>query len=284
MDKLKLWAGENDHTVAAVLKRSGYSSSYRRRVKRCGIIFIDDIEASYIKRLCPGQKIEVEFVPEKGVEPQEGDLKIVYEDRYILIVDKPRGVLVHPTTKERTGTLANIIAYHLGGEQPIHLVSRLDKNTSGLLIAAKDAHVKYKMSKTIVKKCYVALLAFCPPADMGMIDLNIGRKEGSIIERAISMSGKPSRTVYNVLQKFTDGRCLAEFELKTGRTHQIRVHAAFLGCPLYGDWLYSDKSDEKGYLLRANKVSFVHPMTGEFIDVKIGMAYDFDKIYGIIDL
>ena len=284
MRAMEFLVGEKEYTVASVLRREGYSSRYIRKVKRAGMVLIDGREALYGDRIKAGQMLYIVLPEEKGVLPQDVELNILYEDESILIVDKPRGILVHPTTKQSVNTMANAIAAYLGGQQPVHLVSRLDKDTSGILIVAKNGHIKYLMSKLPVKKCYIAAVCGSFPAESGVIDLNMARKEGSIIERVVDIKGKSAKTFYRVLKKYDDGKCLAEFELKTGRTHQIRVHAAFMGCPLFGDWLYSNREDMQKYLLHAYRVSFCHPVSQKLVDIKIGLPDKFADIYGIIDL
>lgn len=205
---------------------------------------------------------------------------IFYEDEYLLIINKPPGILVHPTVKEANNTLYNYVSDYYkstGSNNNIHPVSRLDRNTSGLVIFAKQPQIQFLLSKQAIKKKYLALITGKLPNMSGTIDAPIARKEGSIIERCVSVTGKDARTDYRLLETH-DAISLVELKLHTGRTHQIRVHMAYIGCPLYNDNLYGTPGPQKRHALHAYYLGFHHPITKVFIEISSKLPSDLSKI------
>ena len=193
---------------------------------------------------------------------------VYYEDDFMLVINKPAGMLVHPTVKEDGSTLYNFVKRYYEArniESGLHPVSRLDRNTSGLVVFAKQPRIQFLLSQQQMVKKYLGITANLPPAAEGIIEAPIARKEGSIIERCISESGKYARTDYRVL--FTNkNMALSELTLHTGRTHQIRVHMSSIGCPLLGDRLYGRLSREIDRpALHSAALTLVHPLTGETV-------------------
>ena len=191
-----------------------------------------------------------------------GPGQIAYEDDYLLVVDKPAGMLVHPTTQEEGTTLYDFVqAYYRGRgiEADIHPVLRLDRNTSGLVLFAKEPIVQFWLSQASLHKQYLAICEDHFAADRGSVEVPIARKPGSIIERCVDFSGRYARTDYEVLLR-RHGRALVRLELFTGRTHQIRVHMAHVGCPLVNDNLYGTPGPQARHALHAYKLSFRHPV------------------------
>lgn len=189
---------------------------------------------------------------------------IAYEDEFLLIIDKPTGMLVHPTVNERGFTLYDYVSNYYtrqGITAGIHPVSRLDRNTSGLVIFAKEPIIQFWLSQQQMQKSYLAIVTGNLPADEGIIEAPIARKDGSIIERCVDFEkGKYSKTAYKLLKRVKD-KSLVELQLFTGRTHQIRVHMAYIGCPLFNDNLYGTPGPQSRHALHAYKIGFIHPVS-----------------------
>ncbi len=230
-----------------------------------------------------------------NIEPENIPLSICYEDDFLLIVNEPSGMLVHPTGGVHSGTLANaILNYYIesGLDIPFRPVHRLDKNTSGLVLIAKDPRVQYALSTNKVKfdelphsmdhvkplhRHYIAISSGNFPHKTGVIDYPIGRKPGSIIERMVlpeTEGGQAAITKYQVLAE-TDTAALLELSLETGRTHQIRVHLSSMGNPILGDDLYEgDTALISRQALHAYRMYFTHPITKEEINVTSQLPLD----------
>ncbi len=229
-----------------------------------------------------GDIIEVVFPETKSnVIPQNKPLNIIYEDEYFVVINKDAGVPCHPSIGHHTGTLANYINGYFedkGIFTSIHIVSRLDMGTSGLVIIAKNEYIAGIFSKMIknneILKKYICVCEGKLPPD-GVINAPIGRKDGSIIERCIREDGKNAETHFkNICSK--NNCSLAQVVLKTGRTHQIRVHMAHIGHPLVGDWLYGT-GEESRHLLHLEKIEFKHPVSGENMSFKAPVPREFER-------
>lgn len=225
------------------LRGCGLSSDLTRAVKHRGGGFLaDGVPILANRRVTAGQRITLELPPElsDGVQPQpELPARIVYEDPFAVVLDKPAGLAVHPTLNYPTGTLANGYAALMlvRGQSPVFRpVNRIDKDTSGLVLAAKNMYAAPLLAQN-VQKLYLAVAVGELPLGRAVIDAPIGRQGGSIIGRCVTPDGKPSRTEYTVTRA-ENGLSLAACVPVTGRTHQIRVHFAHLGHPLAGDDLY----------------------------------------------
>ena len=214
--------------------------------------------------------------PEYPVE--DLPLTILYEDSHLLAVDKPAGMLVHPSRSRDTGTLANRVIGHYrrtGQRSAFHPLTRLDRDTFGVVLIAKNSHIHALLQQTPLQKTYQALCFGSFPGDEGIIDAPIGRRPLPSLLRCICPTGKPSRTRFRVLERL-EGRTLAELEPLTGRTHQLRLHCAHLGCPILGDPQYGTEesqaySQQFGYThqrLCAKRIEFCHPLTGESLTVE----------------
>ena len=222
----------------------------------------------------PGDRIAVlltEEVPEYPAE--EGPLTVLYEDAYLLAVDKPAGMLIHPSRNRNTGTLANLVqGYYRATNQQgaFHPLTRLDRDTFGIVLIAKNAHIHALLQAEKPQKTYEALTYGGPKADSGLIDAPIARREKPSLLREIRPDGKPSLTRFRVLER-GENICRLELEPVTGRTHQLRLHCAYGGYPILGDPQYGTEtsmafSREMGFetqLLLAKSLAFTHPITGE---------------------
>ena len=209
---------------------------------------------------------------------EDAPLTILYEDDHILAVDKPAGVLIHPSRSRDTGTLANaVVGYYArtGQKSAFHPLTRLDRDTFGVVVIAKNSHIHALLQQTPLQKTYHAQVFGCLPEENGIIDAPIDRRPLPSLLRYISPTGKPSKTRYRILKRF-GGHSLVELEPLTGRTHQLRLHCAHLGCPVLGDPQYGTEesmaySERFGYAyqrLCAKRIEFVHPLTGEPITIE----------------
>ena len=214
---------------------------------------------------------EVEYVAE------DIPLEIVYQDEDVAVVNKPQGMVVHPSAGHTSGTLVNALMYHIKDLSGINgvlrpgIVHRIDKDTSGLLMIAKNdqAHValadELKDKKSLRK--YWAIVHGNLPNDRGVIEAPIGRSEKDRKKQAVTAKGKPALTRFQVLERFGD-YSLVELQLETGRTHQIRVHMAYIGHPVAGDEVYGPRKTLKGHgqFLHARTLGFTHPRTAEVLE------------------
>ncbi|MBP1736971.1 MAG: Ribosomal large subunit pseudouridine synthase [Oscillospiraceae bacterium] len=222
------------------------------------------------------------------IPPVEGPLDIAHEDEDILILNKPAGIPVHPSQGHHGDTLGNFLAAYFknrGIPFVFRPVNRLDLGTSGVMVVAKHAHAQEVLKRQLhthaFRRHYLAVCDHCPPSLSGMVDAPIGRADASVLKREIRPDGAPSRTHYRVVRTMGT-RCLVELELETGRTHQIRVHMAFLGCPLTGDFLYG--TEQPGVIgrtaLHSARLSLFHPITGEAIYKAAPLPFDMARLCG----
>lgn len=211
--------------------------------------------------------------PRANYAPEQGKLNILYEDEYLLAVDKPAGMLIHPSHAQNEGTLANFVAgyYEKTGQNcAFHPVTRLDRDTFGIVLLAKNAHIHARLQEEKPEKIYRALVFGVPKDACGRIDAPIARRPLPSLLRYVGEEGKPSVSEYALLRAWDD-HSLLQLRPVTGRTHQLRVHCAYMGFPILGDPQYG--SDASGELsermglttqqLCAYSLCFTHPVTGE---------------------
>ncbi|MDF2928794.1 MAG: pseudouridine synthase, RluA family [Anaerospora sp.] len=249
------------------LRKSGLSLTLRRRIKHNGVITRNGAHINWNEPVFNQDQITVSWPLENKLEPIAMPLVIAYEDNALLVIDKPSGIMVHPTARQDGITIANGVLHHYresGQSCDFHPVHRLDRQTSGLLLVAKNAYIHHLLSGQGIKhvqRSYQAIVTGQPQPLSGTIDAPIGRKPGSIIERMISASGQEAVTDYRTISG-TSTASLMQIALRTGRTHQIRVHFSHIGHPLLGDDLYGGCTDLiNRQALHAGKLAFNHPIT-----------------------
>lgn len=293
LTSLTVPAASSPLSVNHALRQSGISQAMRRRLRREGLCVINGSTADWAALLTGGDQLQVYLPlttrsPEEQLEPWPMSLDIRFEDEHLLVINKPFGLLMHPTSSERRETLANAIAAHYsetGQAASFHPVHRLDRNTSGLVIIAKSPVVQHAFSrqKAMYGKWYEAILEgelLCPALTLHW---PIGRRSESIIERCCTRQGKAAHTDLQCLQAGS-GLTWVRLQLFTGRTHQIRVHCAQLGYPLAGDDLYGGHHTLiSRQALHASRLFFRHPITGEDILLTAPLPADMASLLAIIN-
>ena len=234
--------------------------------------------------------INLDFEEEsENIVPTKMDLNILYEDDYLIIINKPFGIPIHPSISHFKNSLSNGLKYYFNVKniiKKIRPVNRLDKDTSGIVIFAKHEYIQECLVKQMknkkFKKEYLAILEGHMDKINGTINLPISRKEGSIIEREININGENAITHFELIDNFEVNNqklSLVKFILETGRTHQIRVHSKYINHPILGDSLYGNKSNLiNRQALHAYRVLFIHPITKESINVEIPLPLDMKKV------
>ncbi|HSH25158.1 MAG TPA: RluA family pseudouridine synthase [Massilibacterium sp.] len=273
---------------------------YLRTKKQISKRLLTDIKFSGGMILCNGQEVTVRYKVQVGdevtiifpketrsesLQSTEMPLNILYEDDVLLIVNKPAGIPTIPSRFHPDYSLANGILYYYEKKKiqsTIHIVNRLDRDTSGVVIVAKHRFIHSLLSieqkQNRLKRTYEALVSGVVREQKGTIDLPIGRKEGSIIERAIDENGQQAITHFEVLRSFQSFTHL-RLTLETGRTHQIRVHMQAYGHPLLGDELYGgEKIEINRQALHSKEAIFIHPLTGETLTIVAPLAEDMKAV------
>jgi len=291
----------------------GLSRSRAQKLIFKGLILVDGRKVPTKHPLTGGEVIELTIppLPEESIQGEDIPLDIVFEDDHLVVVNKPAGMVTHPGVGNRSGTLANALVHHFdrlsheGGRHRPGIVHRLDMNTSGLLVVAKDddTHLALQdlIKKRELKRTYLALVCGHMKEDEGEIDLPIGRRRN--IRTLMAVNGddaRPACTHYRVLERYRSYDLL-EVTLETGRTHQIRVHFSHLGHPVFGDpdyggrekWVDGMFGPERPLArrmlemlprqaLHAARIEFVHPVTGEDVSCESALSADFDCIMDVI--
>ena len=274
-------------------------SSAQRQIEQGNVVVNGKKITKVSYKVSEGDKIEIE-----EQEPVESELKaqdipidIIYEDKDIIVVNKPKGMVVHPANGNPDGTLVNAIMAickdslsGIGGEIRPGIVHRLDKDTSGLLIVAKNDMAHVNMSEQIkrheVKKTYIALVRGIVKENEATIDMPIGRSNYDRKKMAVTKNGKNAVTYIKVLKRY-DKYTLLEINIETGRTHQIRVHLAHIGYPVIGDFIYSNGKNEFGIVgqcLHAKSLEFKHPITGKDMKQEAPLPEYFEKVLNELDI
>ena len=256
-----------------------------------GNILVNDKIVKCGYRLKVGDIISVKLESKvTSLNPENIKLDIYYEDDDIIVVNKPSGMVVHPGAGNKTGTLVNALLYYtngklsdINGEARPGIVHRIDKDTSGLLLVSKTNRAHQILSDEFknkkVKRKYIALVEGVINENSGKIDAPIGRKSGDRVKMAVRENGKKAVTNFKVIERLNNAT-LIECVLETGRTHQIRVHMAYINHPVVNDPLYGRSFDDYGQMLHAEYIGFVHPIKKEFMEFSCPLE---DKFVSILN-
>ena len=287
------------------------------RIDKCMSLLVENLSRSFIQKLIKDGNVLVNGTPVKGscrvkcddevvfsvpesvepdIEPENIPLDILYEDADLIVVNKPKGMVVHPAAGHYSRTLVNAVMYHCKGElsgingvlRP-GIVHRIDRDTTGSIIICKNdmAHneIARQLKEHSINRRYRAIVTGVLKDEEGTIEGAIGRDKKDRKKMAITADGKPAVTHYRVLQRFKH-YTYVECVLETGRTHQIRVHMASIGHPLLGDEVYGRRSDKykcEGQCLHAMTLGFHHPRTGEYIEVNAPLPPYFEHLLAVLE-
>ncbi len=257
-------------------------------------ILLDGKAVKVSTKVSTGQEIsipeEIEREAPTELLAEEIPITILYEDEDIIVVNKPKNMVVHPAVGNKSGTLVNALLGRtklsdINGEFRPGIVHRLDKNTTGVLVIAKNNYAHHHIAKQIqdrkTKKIYWALVKGIIPEENGVIHMPIGRHETDRKKMAVVKNGKEAITHFKVLKRFEEGYTLVEIELKTGRTHQIRVHMSHIGYPVVGDDVYSSGKNPFGVtsqMLHAKLLGFMHPTKNEYMEFEAPVPEEFEQV------
>ena len=276
--ELKIVAAREGRLSSFLLGELKMSASLMNKLKWGDALQVNGVPQRTNYPVRTGDLVTVRLDEEEPEYPAEdGPLTILYEDDYLLAVDKPAGMLIHPSRSCFSGTLANYVAGYYartGQKSAFHPMTRLDRDTFGVVLLAKNAHVHTLLQSTKVQKIYHALTFGGPEEESGIIDAPIARKPLPSLLREIREDGKPSVTRYQVLER-SGKLCKLALEPVTGRTHQLRLHCMHMGFPILGDPQYNnrqsiDLSGEMGLqyqLLCAKSLKFTHPLLGDSLEI-----------------
>lgn len=294
----------------------GWSRSRLQRLIDNGDVLVNEKEAKASYKLRENDEIDVDLTeePVAKFEPENIPLDIVFEDEFLAVINKPAGMVVHPGAGISNGTLANAVAYHLGIgtsdltfeqskiqnlKSKIGIVHRLDKDTSGLIVIAKDEQTHESLAEQFrdrkVSKSYVALVHGSPRDNGGTIDRPIARDRWHRTKMTVAANGRHALSIWKVRERF-EKFTLLDVDIKTGRTHQIRVHLASINHPVVGDSTYNEGRDNtianaeikkaveklNRFFLHAERLSFEHPATKQVIDLRQPIPAELDSFLQII--
>ena len=287
---LRIPAEEDGCTVRHILKaKLRFSSHAISRLTRAETgILVNGARARTVDLLCTGDVLTVETgdhrPPRTAVIPGNWPLPILWEDGHLLAVNKPAGMTAHASNfLPDTPTVAGALAWTRGTDFLFHPVSRLDKGTTGVMLIAKSGYVHDLLRRSLhterFRRVYRAVCLGCPQPEDGTVDAPIGRDETSAVRRCVRPDGAAAITRYRVLAK-GPGMSLLHLAPETGRTHQLRVHMAALGCPLAGDWLYGteDPALISRPALHSYTLELLHPLTGERLHLTAPLPEDFQRL------
>lgn len=283
-----------------VSEKLGVTRSAAKKLIEDGCVLLSGKEAKASHPVKAGERVEADIPEPKTLDltPEDIPVGIVYEDDDIAVIDKPQGLTVHAGNGNLSGTLVNALLFRLKSLSTINgvvrpgIVHRIDKDTSGLLVVAKNDAAHLSLSAQIAEKtCAREYLALCEgicKEDRGRVETQIGRHPTDRIRMAVLPAGKGRRAVthFEVVKRYAKGFTLVRFRLETGRTHQIRVHCRYMGHPIVGDPVYGSKKQKfelKGQLLHAFRLSLDHPRTGERMTFESPLPAHFKRVLDILE-
>lgn len=272
-----------------------YSRELISKMLNDGYILVNDnsVKGSYKVKVGDIITIKEGYVKEMSVKPQKMSLEIVYEDDYLMVINKPSGLVVHPGNGNYDNTLVNGLMYYtnnlsdIGEDFRPGIVHRLDKDTSGLMLVAKDNKTHELLADDFKNKRihreYVALLDGVLPENSAIIDAPLARSSENYQKMTVKAGGKRAVTHLEVLKKYKE-YTLVRLVLETGRTHQIRVHMAYIGYPVHNDPVYNKrKSDEFGQFLHSEYLKFIHPITKKELEFRANLPEEFQKFLDALE-
>ena len=256
----------------------GLSTGLMNKLKWSEKLFVNDIPRHADFSVEIGDVITADLdEPKPDYPAEDGEFTILYEDEHILVVDKPAGMLIHPSRSQLTGTLANFVQGYYqktGQNSAFHPLTRLDRDTFGVVLLAKNSHIHTLLQNCPVQKTYHALVLGGPEADSGIIDAPIRRRPLPSLLREVHPGGKPSVTEFSVLER-NGSICKLALRPITGRTHQLRLHCAHMGFPILGDPQYGKPEcmdfGWQSQALCAKRLNFTHPISGEPLSLESEM-------------
>lgn len=280
--------------VFVATKCEKVSRALAQKLIKEGKILVDDKETKVSMKLTKNQTVtvpeDIESEISKDLIAEDIPLEILYEDEDIIVVNKPKDMVVHPAAGNASGTLVNaILGKHelsdVNGEFRPGIIHRLDKNTTGVLVVAKNNYAHQNIADQIknrtTKKIYIALVRGLIKENTGVINMPIGRHPTDRKKMAVVKNGRNALTNFKVIKRYEEGYTLVEIELKTGRTHQIRVHMSQIGFPVVGDDVYASGKNPFGVtsqMLHARLLGFEHPTTKKWVEFEAPLPEYFEKI------
>lgn len=275
-------------------KLQNYSRTYIKKLIDGQLVSVSDKPVKVNYKLKVGEKITVQIPDAKilDIEAENIDIDVMYEDDDIIVINKAKGMVVHPAAGNYSGTLVNALMYHnkgslsdINGVIRPGIVHRIDKDTSGVLVIAKNNNAHEKLSEIFkihdIKRVYMAVVEGIISEDTGRIEAPIGRHTVDRKKMSVNVNhGRAATTHFKVIERFHDSTFI-EVTLETGRTHQIRVHMAYINHPIIGDEVYGKKRREldfKGQSLHAKLLGFRHPGTGEYVEIESPLPEYFEKL------
>ena len=289
-----------DERVDACIARlaPGISRSAAQRLCEDGQVLLNGAAAKKNARVAPGDVLELTLPEPQPTQAQAEDipLDVAYEDADVIVINKPKGLVVHPAAGHWEGTLVNALLHHcrdslsgVGGALRPGIVHRIDKDTSGLLIVAKNDFAHQKLAAQLqdhtLARTYVCIVCGNLREDAGTVNAPIARDKNDRKKMAVRADGKPAVTHWQVLARYP-GYTYVQCRLETGRTHQIRVHMASLGHPILGDTVYGHKKPELGQntqCLHAKELTFRHPRTDEPVTVTCPLPEEFERVLQVLE-
>ncbi len=293
MKQIQLVCEQSQRLDSFVAENSTLTRSHAQKLVQGGSVTVDGTVVTKCSLVVKEDSVVCVTLPDEqllDIPAQDIPLDILYEDSHMAVINKQQGLTVHPANGVNTDTLVNALLFHIKDLSGINgvlrpgIVHRLDKDTSGLLVVAKNDQAHVELQRQIqtkeCKRIYWALVEGVVKQDQGIVNQPIGRCPTDRKRMDIVAGGRQAETHFTVLKRF-DRYTLMQFELKTGRTHQIRVHSRFLGHPVVGDKTYGFKNCKfnlSGQLLHAQTISFTHPVSGEQMTFSAPLPSYFDKI------